>query len=190
VSATEGSSNLPQAATRGGRGGGGGGGGNSSGRGNPVLDVAIAFPANNEEVDENRMRIGRGRNRVLSKSNHGRAFCTLISRSRKRRSHGDADDEEEVGWSFSNIMGMMMMQQRHDSEAREADLALRQEEMAIRREESCAQQQMMNTMMMALIQQQQRSFGMPNAPQNQIPQNPYPASMNAGHNDEGGVEED
>ncbi len=56
-------------------------------------------------------------------------------------------------------MGMMMMQQRHDSEAREADLALRQEEMAIRHEESQAQQQMMNTMMMTHIQQQQRSFG-------------------------------
>jgi hypothetical protein len=53
LSATEGSSNLPQAATRVGRGGGGGSGGNSSGRRNPVLDVAIAFPANNEEVDEN-----------------------------------------------------------------------------------------------------------------------------------------
>jgi hypothetical protein len=190
LSATEGSSNLPQAATHGGRGGGGGGGGNSSGRRNPVLDVAIAFPANNEEVDENQMRTGSGGNRVLSKSDHGRAFCTLISRGWKRRLHGDADDEEEGGWSFSNIMGMMMMQQRHDSEAREADLALCREDMAIPQEESHAQQQMMNTMMMALIQQQQRSFSMPNAPQNQIPQNPYPASVNAGHNDKGGVEED
>jgi hypothetical protein len=190
VSVTEGSSNLPQAATCGGRGGGGGGGGNYSGRRNPVLDVAIAFPANNEEVDEIQMRTGRGGNRVLSKSNRGRAFCTPISRGRKRHLHSNADNEEEGGWSFLNIMGMMMMQQRHDSEAREADLALCQEEMAIRHEESRAQQQMMNTMMMALIQQQQRSFGMPTAPQNQIPQNPYPASMNTGHNDKGGVEED
>jgi hypothetical protein len=43
LSATEGSSNLPQAATRGGRGGGGGGGGNSSGRHNPVLDSPLPF---------------------------------------------------------------------------------------------------------------------------------------------------
>ncbi len=85
------------------------------------------------------MCTGRGGNRVLSKSDRGRAFRTLISRGQKRRSHGDADDEKEGGWSFLNIMGMMMMQQRHDSEAREADLALRREEMAIRREESRAQ---------------------------------------------------
>jgi hypothetical protein len=86
-------------------------------------------------------------------------------------------------------MGMMMMQQRNGSEAREADLALRREEMALCHEESHSQQQMMNAMMMAFIQQKQRSFGMPHAPQNQNPQNPYPACMNAGHNDEDGVEE-
>jgi hypothetical protein len=88
-----------------------------------------------------------------------------------------------------NIMGMMMMQQRNDSEAREADLAVHGEEMALRREESCSQQQMMNAMMMAFIQQQQRTFGMPHAPQNQNPQNPYPASVNAGQDDEDRVEE-
>ena len=72
--------------------------------------------------------------------------------------------------SGSNIMRMMMMQQRSeqssrdaDHTAREAELALRQEEitmrheekatqMAMQREESRAHQQMMNIMLMTMMQ--------------------------------------
>ncbi len=65
----------------------------------------------------------------------------------------DASDSEDEG-SASNMMGMMMVQQRSEQSSREAELALWREEMAMRRdemtsqlqiqhEESCAQQQMM-----------------------------------------------
>jgi hypothetical protein len=72
------------------------------------------------------------------------------------------------------MMGMMMVQQRSEQSSREAELALWQEEMAMRRdkmmsqvqiqrEESRAHQQMMNVMLMAMMQniggsnQQQRT---------------------------------
>jgi hypothetical protein len=61
------------------------------------------------------------------------------------------------------MMRMMMVQQRSEQSSREAELALWQEEMAMRcdemklqlqiqREESRAQQQMMNVMLMAMMQ--------------------------------------
>jgi hypothetical protein len=110
---------------------------------------------------------------TASASDRGRAFSTLINRGRKRRT-GDGDEVNEGGFSVSNMMGMMMVQQRSEQSSREAEIALWREEMAMRRdemtsqlqiqrEESRAQQQMMNVMLMAMMQnirgsnQQQRT---------------------------------
>ena len=110
---------------------------------------------------------------TASASDRGRAFSTPINRGRKRHT-GDGDEVDEGGFSASNMMGMMMVQQRSEQSSREAELALRREEMAMRRdemtlqlqiqrEECRAQQQMMNVMLMAMMQnirgsnQQQRT---------------------------------
>jgi hypothetical protein len=82
-------------------------------------------------------------------SDQGRAFCTPINHGRKKKSRtGDGDDDDDGGFSVSNIMGMMMVQQRSeqssrdaDPMAREAELSLRQEEIAMRREEMTSQLQ-------------------------------------------------
>ncbi len=111
----------------------------------------------------------------------GRVFCTPINRGRKKSCTGDGDDDDNDGFSVSNIMGMMMVQQRSkqssrdaDRMAREAELSLWQEEIAMRREEMTSQlqiqceesrvhQQMMNVMLMGMMQniagtnQQQRT---------------------------------
>jgi hypothetical protein len=97
----------------------------------------------------------------------GRAFRTLINRGRKK---SRTDDDDEGGFSMSNVMGMMMVQQRSEQSSREADrmareaeLTLRREEIAMRREEMTSQlqiqreesrshQQMMNVMLMAMMQ--------------------------------------
>ena len=97
----------------------------------------------------------------------GRAFHTPIIRGRKK---SRTDDDNDGGFSVSNVMGMMMMQQRSEQSSREADrmareveLSLRQEEIAMRckemtsqlqiqREESRAHQQMTNVMLMAMVQ--------------------------------------
>jgi hypothetical protein len=97
----------------------------------------------------------------------GCAFCTPINRGRKK---SRTDDEDDGGFSVSNVMGMMMVQQRSEQSSREADrmareaeLSLRQEEIAMRceemtlqlqiqREESRAHQQMMSVMLMAMMQ--------------------------------------
>ena len=97
----------------------------------------------------------------------GRAFRTPINRERKK---SRTDDDDDGGFSVSNIMGMMMVQQRSEQSSREADrmareaeLSLRREEIAMRREEmmsqlqiqreeSRAHQQMMNVMLMAMMQ--------------------------------------
>jgi hypothetical protein len=108
----------------------------------------------------------------------GRAFRTPIIHGRKK---SRTDDDNDGGFSVSNVMGMMMMQQRSEQSSREADrmareveLSLRQEEIAMRckemtsqlqiqREESRAHQQMTNVMLMAMVQniagtnQQQRT---------------------------------
>ena len=101
-------------------------------------------------------------------SERGCAFRTPVNRGRKRRT-GDGDDDNEGGFPASNIMGVMMVQQRseHSSRdagraAREAELALWREEIAMRheemtsqlqiqREESRAHQQMTNVMLMAIM---------------------------------------
>jgi hypothetical protein len=97
----------------------------------------------------------------------GRSFRTPINRGRKK---SRTDDDEEGGFSMSNVMGMMMVQQRSEQSSREADrvareaeLTLRREEIAMRREEMTSQlqiqrkesrshQQMMNVMLMAMMQ--------------------------------------
>ncbi len=74
-----------------------------------------------------------------------------------RKSPSNDSDEGEYGYSFGNMMCMMMMQncmdnewreQQHksDSEQREWEYQLRWEEMAIVREEARDQRQMMNLM--------------------------------------------
>ena len=97
----------------------------------------------------------------------GRAFRTPIIRGRKK---SRTDDDDDGGFSMSNVMGMMMVQQRSKQSSREADrmareaelslwreeIAMRREEMAsqlqIQRKESRAHQQMMNVMLMAMMQ--------------------------------------
>ncbi len=118
-------------------------------------------------------RNSSGSSGTATASDQGRAFCTPINRGRKRRT-GDGDEDNEGGFSASNIMGMMMVQQTSEQSSREAELVLRREEMAMRcdemtsqlqiqRDESCAHQQMMNVMLMAMMQniggsnQQQRT---------------------------------
>ncbi len=65
-----------------------------------------------------------------------------------RKSPSNAGDESEDESSFGNIMYMMMMQHKSDSEQREREYQLRREEMAIAREEACDQRQMMNLLFM------------------------------------------
>ncbi len=82
-------------------------------------------------------------------SDQGCAFCTPINRGRKKTRTGDGDDDDAGGLSALNIMGMMMMQQRSKQSSRDADctttreseLALWQEEIAVRREEMMLQLQ-------------------------------------------------
>jgi len=99
-----------------------------------------------------------------------RVFHAPINRGRKKSRTGDGDNDDDGGFSASNIMGMMMVQQRSeqsssdaDRMAREAELSLWQEEIAmhckemtsqlqIQCEESRAHQQMMNVMLMAMMQ--------------------------------------
>ncbi len=93
------------------------------------------------------------------------AFQTPISCAR----HGN--DGEENGWSFENIMGMMMGQQSGDREAREIEHRLRRDvqrevshlamereaslcckEMDLQHKENRVQRQMMSVMIMSLMQ--------------------------------------
>jgi hypothetical protein len=62
----------------------------------------------------------------------GRAFRTPINRERKK-SH--TNDDNDGSFSVSNIMGMMMVQQRSEQSSREADRMAREAELSLRREE-------------------------------------------------------
>jgi hypothetical protein len=75
-------------------------------------------------------------------------------------------------FSFGNVMSMMMMQNRMDSEQREQDYQLWHEEMAIMHEEWRAQRSMMTAMMMAMFQ---RNVGENSNPSNK----PSPPSNNS-----------
>jgi hypothetical protein len=101
-------------------------------------------------------------------SDLGCAFCTPINRGRKRHTRDGNDNND--GSLLSNITGMMMLQQWNEQNlrdayrmAREAEVALWQEEMTLHREEMTLQlqiqhkesrthQQMMNIMLMAMMQ--------------------------------------
>ena len=111
-----------------------------------------------------------GSSGTVAAGNRGRAVRTPINRGRKKSCTGDGDNDDDGGFPVSNIMGMMMVQQRSeqssrdaDRMAREAELSLPQEEITMRREEmtsqlqiqreeSRAHQQMMNVMLMAMMQ--------------------------------------
>ncbi len=68
-----------------------------------------------------------------------------------RKSSLNAGDEGDERSSFGNIMYMMMMQHKSDSEQREREYQLRREEMAIVHEEACDQRQMMNLLFMQML---------------------------------------
>ena len=87
-----------------------------------------------------------------------RALTQPFKTPRKSRDNND----EENGFSFQNMMSMMMYQNRAESEQRERqsridaeqrdwEYQLCREEMAIAREDARAQRQLMNVMMMAML---------------------------------------
>ncbi len=68
-----------------------------------------------------------------------------------RKSPLNASDEGEDGSSFGNIMYVMMMQHKSNSEQREREYQLRWEEMAIACEEAHDQRQMMNLLFIQML---------------------------------------
>ena len=89
------------------------------------------------------------------------AFAQPLRIPRKSPSNA-SDDGEESGWSFGNMMHMMMVQSRMDNERREQqykneskqrerEYQLRQEELAIVHEEAREQRQLMNLLFMSML---------------------------------------
>ena len=125
--------------------------------------IAAPAPAVARNGSDGRMSSSSG----TEAGDRGRAFRTPINNRRKK---SRTDEDDEGGFSMSNVMGMMMVQQRSEQSSREADrmareaeLTLRREELAMRREEMTSQlqiqreesrshQQMMNVMLMAMMQ--------------------------------------
>jgi len=68
-----------------------------------------------------------GSSGTATASDQGRAFRTPINRGRKR-CIGDGDNDNKGGFSASNIMGMMMVQQRSEQSSRDNDRAAREAE--------------------------------------------------------------
>jgi len=64
----------------------------------------------------------------------GCAFRTPINRKRKK---SRTDDDDDGSFSVSNIMGMMMVQQRSEQSSREADRMAREAELSLRRDALC-----------------------------------------------------
>jgi hypothetical protein len=98
------------------------------------------------------LTIGRGGQKK------SRALTQPFKTPRKSRDN----DDEENGFSFQNMMSMMMYQNRAeleqrerqsriDAEQRDREYQLHREEMAIAREDARAQRQLMNVMMMAML---------------------------------------
>jgi hypothetical protein len=98
------------------------------------------------------------------------AFCQPLRNPRRSPSSKASDDGEGGdGWSFGNMMHMMMMQNKMDNDRREEqnkireeqnkieadqrerEYQLRREEMAIAREEAREQRQLMNLMFMTML---------------------------------------
>ena len=67
-------------------------------------------------------------------SERGRAFHTWINPRRKRCTR-DGNSDDEGGFSASNIMGMMMVQQRSEQSSRDAECVAKEAELALRQEE-------------------------------------------------------
>jgi hypothetical protein len=61
------------------------------------------------------------------------------------------DGGEGDGFTFGNMMQMMMVQNRMDQENRDQEYQLHHDEMAMAREEAHEQRQMMNLMFMAML---------------------------------------
>ena len=113
------------------------------------------------------------------------AFKQPLRIPRRSPSSSNASDDVEGGdgWSFRNMMHMMMMQNRMDndrreqqnkadSEQREREYQLRREEMAIAREEAREQRQFMNLLFMSMLN---KNEGTDNS-------NPMPPSPRPGKN--------
>ena len=104
-----------------------------------------------------------------------RAITKPLRIARKSPSNLSDADGEGDGWSFGNMMHMMMMQGRLDNERREQqnkneadqrerEYQLRREEMALAREEAREQRQMMNLMFMAMLNKNAGSDSNPHPP--------------------------
>ena len=103
------------------------------------------------------------------KNKKGSAFKQPLRIPRRSPSNASDDGEGGDGWSFGNMMHMMMMQNRMDNERREQietdrreqqdriaeqrerEYQLRREEMAVAREEAREQRQLMNLMFMSML---------------------------------------
>ena len=141
-------------------------------RNNPVAAAAIASSSTSSRsstISGKRASSGGGGGGASKKS---RAFKQPLKIPR-RSPTSESDDGDGDGFSFGRIMGMMMMQNRADSEQREQqhkkeaeqreqqykieseqrerEFQLRREEMAIAREDARAQRQMMNMMFMSML---------------------------------------
>ena len=104
-----------------------------------------------------------------------RALTKPLRIARKSPSNLSDTDGEGDGWSFGNMMHMMMMQGRLDNERRgqqnkneadqrEREYQLRREEMALAREEAREQRQMMNLMFMAMLNKNAGNDSNPHPP--------------------------
>ena len=96
-----------------------------------------------------------------AKQRKTKAFAQPLRIPRKSPSNA-SDDGEESGWSFGNMMHMMMMQSRRDNERREQqykiereqrerEYQLRREELAIARDEAREQRQLTNRLFMSML---------------------------------------
>ena len=66
--------------------------------------------------------------RVIEDAHFALRSCNL---GRKKSRTGDGDDDNDGGFSASNIMGMMMVQQRSKQSSRDADHMAREAELSL-----------------------------------------------------------
>ena len=129
--------------------------------------VAIATASTTESSVTMMSTSGGGKRSGAStgggKKNKTSAFSQPLRNPRRSPSSKTSDDGEGGdGWSFGNMMHMMMMQNKMDNdrrdeqnkieaERRERDYQLRREEMEIARTEAREQRQLMNLMLMTML---------------------------------------
>ena len=129
----------------------------ASARGGSNSDTASARGGRKGKAGSDAPSIKEGAGGGQKKS---RALTQPFKTPRKSRDN----DDEESGFSFQNMMSMMMYQNRAESEQRERqsridaeqrdrEYQLRREEMAIAREDAHAQKQLMNVMMIGNAKQ-------------------------------------